>query len=204
MARCYSSPSPPDDGPESRLAEHAALAHYTSIPYADVLAYMCIPRDAPPPYAAMVCLQGHSTGMHNSIAVDYETNTKPIEVAGDRDFALGCLRRGIAALCIEQRSFGERKELVQEHVSPHGCHDATMHALMLGRTLIGERVYDIDRAIDYLAGRGDADAGRPPVGLDLYARADRGRHRRAGGAGGGADNQRERHGECRRDTVWGQ
>ena len=32
-----------------------------------------------------------------------------------------------------------------------------MHALMLGRTLIGERVYDVDRGIDYLASRGDAD-----------------------------------------------
>lgn len=32
-----------------------------------------------------------------------------------------------------------------------------MHALMLGRTLVGERVYDVDRAIDYLAWRGDAD-----------------------------------------------
>ena len=133
---------------------------FTSEPYADVLAYMCVPRDVTPPYTAMVCVQGHSTGMHNSIAVDYETNTKPIGVAGDRDFALGCLRRGIAALCIEQRSFGERKELVQEHVSPHGCHDATMHALMLGQTLIGERVYDVDRGIDYLAARGDVDLGR--------------------------------------------
>ena len=74
---------------------------FTSEPYADVLAYMCIPRDVTPPYATMVCLQGHSTGMHNSIAVDYETNSKPIEVAGDRDYALGCLQRGIAALCIE-------------------------------------------------------------------------------------------------------
>ena len=133
---------------------------FTSEPYADVLAYMCIPRDATPPYTTMLCLQGHSTGMHNSIAVDYEANAKPIEVAGDRDYALGCLRRGIAALCIEQRSFGERKELVQEHVAPQGCHDATMHALMLGRTLIGERVYDVDRGIDYLAARGDVDLRR--------------------------------------------
>jgi len=35
-----------------------------------------------------------------------------------------------------------------------------MHALMLGRTMIGERVYDVDRGIDYLASRGDADMHR--------------------------------------------
>ena len=129
----------------------------TSEPRSDVLAYVCLPRDVEPPYTFMVCLQGHSTGMHNSIAVKLEDENKPLKVEGDRDFALGCLSRGIAAICIEQRSFGYRCEQKQEQVSTHGCHDATMHALMLGRTLAGERVYDVDRAIDYLASRGDAD-----------------------------------------------
>jgi dienelactone hydrolase len=64
------------------------------------------------------------------------------------------------ALCIEQRSFGERREQVQQQVSSHGCHDAAMQALLLGKTLIGARVYDVERGIDYLAGRGDADMGR--------------------------------------------
>ena len=130
---------------------------FTSEPYADVVAYVCLPKDVELPYTFMICLQGHSTGMHNSIAVQREDETKPHKVEGDRDFGLGCMRRGIAALCIEQRSFGERREQKQDHVAEHGCHDATMHALMLGRTLIGERVYDVDRGIDYLASRGDAD-----------------------------------------------
>ena len=125
--------------------------------YADVPAYVCLPKDAKPPYTFMVCLQGHSTGMHNSIAVKREDETQPHQVEGDRDFGLGCMRRGIAALCLEQRSFGERRENLQKKVSDHGCHDATMHALMLGRTLLGERVYDVDRGIDYLASRGDVD-----------------------------------------------
>jgi len=130
---------------------------FTSEPCADVPAYLCLPGNAQPPYKVMVCVQGHSTGMHNSIGVDQQDETKPIEVAGDRDYGLGAMARGVAALCIEQRSFGERSERVQEHVASHGCHDATMHALMLGRTLIGERVYDVDRAIDYLATRSDMD-----------------------------------------------
>lgn len=130
---------------------------FTSEPCADVVAYVCLPKDVEPPYSFMICLQGHSTGMHNSIAVQREDETQPHQVEGDREFGLGCMRRGIAALCIEQRSFGERREQKQEHVAAHGCHDASMHALMLGRTLIGERVYDVDRGIDYLASRGDAD-----------------------------------------------
>jgi len=133
---------------------------FTSEPYSDVVAFVCLPKDVKPPYQWMICLQGHTTGTHVSIAVERDENTKPFKVNGDRDFGLGCMRRGLAALCIEQRSFGERRETVQEKVSQHGCHDAAMHALMLGRTILGERVYDVDRSIDYLASRGDADMTR--------------------------------------------
>ncbi|MCK6472389.1 MAG: alpha/beta hydrolase family protein [Planctomycetes bacterium] len=128
---------------------------FTAEAHADVPAYVCVPKNAKPPYDWMICLQGHSTGMHNSIAVALDDESKTIEVAGDRDFGLGCLRRGVAALCIEQRSFGERKEKVQKQVASHGCHDATMQALLVGRTLLGERVWDVDRGIDYLETRRD-------------------------------------------------
>jgi dienelactone hydrolase len=133
---------------------------FTAEPRADVPAYVCLPRDAQPPYTFMICLQGHSTGMHISIGADREDEITPLPVEGDRDFAVGCLRRGVAALCIEQRSLGERRELVQKQVSSHGCHDAAMQALMLGRTLLGERVFDVDRGIDYLESRGDANLKR--------------------------------------------
>lgn len=133
---------------------------FTAESGADVLAYVCLPQNARPPYTSMICLQGHSTGMHRSIGVDREDETKPFEGEGDRDFALQCMQRGIAALCIEQRSLGLRRERKQKLVHAQGCHDAAMHSLMLGRTLIGERVFDVDRGIDYLAQRGDADMKR--------------------------------------------
>lgn len=133
---------------------------FTSEPYSDVPAYVCIPKNAPSPLTFMICVQGHSTGMHNSIGVQIDDETKALRVPGDRTFAIGCMSRGIAALCIEQRSFGERNEKKQDQTASHGCHDATMHALMLGRTLMGERIYDVDRGIDYLRTRGDADMKR--------------------------------------------
>lgn len=131
---------------------------FTSEPGADVPAYVCLPAGVEPPYDWFICLQGHSTGMHNSIAVDRETESKTIEVEGDRDFGLGCMRRGLAALCIEQRGFGERSsQLPDTHLS---CNPDGLHSLMLGRTLVGERVYDVDRAIDYLATRDDVNMKR--------------------------------------------
>jgi len=132
-----------------------------SEPGADMPMYWCVPKGKEKPLGTMICLQGHSSGAHNSVALDFETNSKPIDVAGDRDFGISAMRYGFAALCIEQRSFGERKENKLESVSSYnGCHDAVMHAMMLGRTLLGERLYDVDRGLDYLSERGDVDMKR--------------------------------------------
>ncbi len=128
---------------------------------ADVPAYLCLPSGVTPPYPTFVCVQGHSSGMHNSIARALDDEKKTIVVEGDRDFGLGCMRRGIAALCVEQRAFGYREEKhLPQQMANNRCWDATMHALMLGRTMIGERVYDIDRGIDYLESRGDIDMAK--------------------------------------------
>lgn len=132
---------------------------FTAEPKADVPAYVCLPKGVRPPYTWFICVQGHSTGMHNSIAVDLKTNTKHIKAEGDRDFGLTCMARGMAALCIEQRGFGERFLNYGDGAS-HSDSEAAMHALQLGRTLIGERVYDVDRGLDYLAARKDVRRSR--------------------------------------------
>ncbi|MBT3295742.1 MAG: hypothetical protein HN919_08020 [Verrucomicrobia bacterium] len=128
---------------------------FTSEPKGDVTAYLCLPKDVKPPYACMIALQGHSSGMHHSIGVEREDETKAMKVEGDRDHGIRCMKNGVAALCIEQRSFGDRREQKVAVANSTMCHEASVHALMLGRTLIGERVYDVDRGIDYLASRGD-------------------------------------------------
>jgi dienelactone hydrolase len=132
-------------------------------PEVDVPAYLCLPKSATPPYPVFICLQGHTTGMHNSIAVADDDETAPVAAEGDRDFGLGCLARGVAALCIEQRSFGERREFLQPQHLDYLCHQAAMNALLLGTTLLAERIFDVDRAIDCLAARGDMDLERVGV-----------------------------------------
>ncbi|MCE9588258.1 MAG: hypothetical protein K8R57_08090 [Verrucomicrobia bacterium] len=136
---------------------------FTSEPGADVPAYVCLPKSAQPPYNFFICLQGHTTGMHNSIAVNFEDESVAMAVDGDQDFGIGCMARGIAALCVEQRSFGERQERLQWQHLDYLCHQAAMNAMLVGSTLLAERVYDIDRAIDYLEQRGDVAMNK--VGL---------------------------------------
>lgn len=116
--------------------------------------YVCIPHGVRPPYRAFLCLQGHSTGMHNSIGVDWRDEQTPIHVEGDRDFALECMRRGIPAVTLEQRYMGENST---DPERKSACYQPAMRALLRGRTALGERVFDVDRTIDYLASRGDFD-----------------------------------------------
>lgn len=93
----------------------------------------------------VVCLQGHSTGMHISLGQPKYAGDKET-IAGDRDFAVQAVKRGYAALTVEQRAFGESGG------TPKGpaCQQVAMQALLLGRTLIGERVWDVSRAIDVI------------------------------------------------------
>src|SRR5919109_237779 len=53
---------------------------FSSEPHADVPAYVCLPKGVTPPYGFFICLQGHNTGMHNSIAVEREDETKAHKV----------------------------------------------------------------------------------------------------------------------------
>src|SRR5688572_26759989 len=58
-------------------------------PGADALAYVCIPHGARAPHRFMICLQGHTSGAHNSIAMSADEK-RPAAVEGDRDFAIAC------------------------------------------------------------------------------------------------------------------
>ena len=93
----------------------------------------------------MVCLQGHSTGMHISLGrAKYESDENTV-AGGDRDFALQCVRHGMCCVTIEQRGFGEKGG----NPNPD-CYVPAMTALLSGRTLLGARVWDIMRLIDLL------------------------------------------------------
>ena len=99
--------------------------------------YFCLPAGAKPPYRLIICLQGHSTGMHTSIDVRWEDERTPLGTTGDRDFAVQCAKRGFASLCLEQRYFGERSMNTEDRKP--GCQLPALQNLMIGRTAIGAR-----------------------------------------------------------------
>ena len=121
---------------------------FFSEPDAPVPCYLLIPNTGKEKYPVAICLQGHSTGFHNSIGViKYEHDA---EGQPRKAFGLQAVQNGFIALCIEQRSMGERRP-PNPADRVHNCCFQTHNAFMLGRTTLGERVWDISRAIDLLA-----------------------------------------------------
>ncbi len=126
---------------------------FTAEPGERVPGYLLTPRNGQPPYPVMICLQGHSPGMHISVG-RAKTEADRKSIAGGRDIAVQAVAHGWAALAIEQRGFGERAE---EGVT---CRDASLRALHCGRPITGGRVLDVMRAIDFIKTRPELDQQR--------------------------------------------
>ncbi len=92
----------------------------------------------------VICLQGHSTGMHISLGVEkYDEDAETI--AGGRDFAVQAAKESYLALAVEQRNFGECGGKGEKGPD---CYQSSMTAILSGRTTVGERVWDISRILD--------------------------------------------------------
>lgn len=108
--------------------------------------YLLLP-DGEGKFPLAITLQGHSTGFHNSVGIIKYERDESYQPRGQ--FAIQAVRRGYAALCIEQRAMGERR-VQSEAERKTLCGYQTTNAFMLGRTTIGERVWDVSRAIDVM------------------------------------------------------
>ena len=108
------------------------------------------PDNASGPLPVAICLQGHSTGMHISLGeAKYPGDQKTID--GGRDFAVRAVKEGFYAITMEQRYMGVCGS--SENGAPAcsgSVENAAMPSLLLGRTAIGERVWDVMRLIDVI------------------------------------------------------
>ena len=108
--------------------------------YCDLL----LPKNQEGKLPLCACLQGHSKGSHLSLGIAKYPGDEELMNGGDRDFCLRAVKEGFAALAIEQRAFG----LCGGTVHGPACERPAMTSLMLGRTLIGSRVWDVMRVVD--------------------------------------------------------
>lgn len=122
---------------------------FESEPGATVPCYMLIPDTGKNKYPVAITLQGHyKGGMYGSIGEIRVESDKNYQPRGA--FAVQAVKNGYIALAIEQRSMGERRPQAGNRQGEM-CSFSALRAFNLGRTLIGERVWDISRAIDCLS-----------------------------------------------------
>lgn len=127
-----------------------------------VLAYVLTPSRGQTPAPVMICVPGHGRGVDDIVGIDEHGRDRTDKAGYQHDFAVQVAEAGVAAVAIEPMGFGCRRDPLnaQRGLAQKGCEPIAGGALMLGQTLVGWRVWDIMRTIDYIATRPDLDAAR--------------------------------------------
>ncbi len=127
-----------DDHTEYRLLVQTEPDYY-------VPCHLLIPTGKETPIPLTINLSGHGNGMHVALGrAKTEGDVKTLEEWPHRAMAPRAIKEGRCALVIEARSFGEAS------VKGIGtsCTEAGKIAILMGRTVIGERVWDAMRILD--------------------------------------------------------
>lgn len=109
--------------------------------------HLLVPELGQERYPVTVCLSGHCTGMHIALGrAKSDEDQQSLDEWHHRAIALRSVREGRCALVIEARNFGETS------VEGYGisCTESAKNAILMGRTVIGCRVWDAMRALDAL------------------------------------------------------
>ena len=126
-----------------------------------VLGYLLTPKTRGP-YAAVIAIPGHGRGVDDIVGIDEHGRDRTVKVAYEYDYAIQIVEHGMAAVAIEPMAFGCRRDAITKAkgLTASACQPAGGSALLLGQTILGWRVYDTMRTIDWIATRPELDAAR--------------------------------------------
>ncbi|MEF3306507.1 alpha/beta hydrolase family protein [Paenibacillus sp. GYB003] len=124
--------------------------------------YLLLPRGKPGPFPLVIAPHGHGRrGKEVYVGRFADDRERSEALEGDRDIALQAVGAGYAVIAPDVRGFWEMAaEEDMARGKANSCETLQRSALMYGRTLIGERVHDMGRLIDYAATRGEIDVSR--------------------------------------------
>ncbi len=156
---------PPDPGPlDPVVLDRVDTGDYvreriafTTEPGLRVPAYLLRPygTSGAQPGPAILCLHGHGRGKDDVAGVVRSPKEAQYKVrALNYDYAHQLARRGYTVLAPDARGFGE---LALDGMT---CTWGMTASLLLGRTLVGSRVWDTVRAVDLLASLPEVDPER--------------------------------------------
>lgn len=135
---------------------------FDSQPGVSVLAYLLLPKKTRRPAAVMICVPGHGRGVDDIVGIDEQGRDRTDKAGYQHDFAIQVAEAGLAALAIEPMGFGCRRDPANARLglSRKACEPVAGGALLVGQTMIGWRVWDVMRTLDYIATRSELDETR--------------------------------------------
>jgi dipeptidyl aminopeptidase/acylaminoacyl peptidase len=138
--------------PTAHRGYRRAYVEYQSAPGVTVPAWLLIPEGLTQPAPAVIAVHGHGYGMDELVGLNADGSERAEPQGYHQDFALSLCRRGMVVLAPELRGFGRRREPQDQAVDPatSSCRAAAWWGIMLGKPLLGSRVWDALQAIDLL------------------------------------------------------
>lgn len=114
---------------------------YDTAPGIRAVAYLLVPKGVPLPRPAVLCPPGHGAGKE---AVAQKGTTQ--------DYGVRYAEAGFVTLAPEHIGFGERQQLDRGDAQK-GYRLTNLKLQLLGQTIIGRRLWDLQRALDLLQSR---------------------------------------------------
>jgi len=135
---------------------------FESRPGLTVLGYLLLPKTGRPPYPAMISVPGHGRGVDDIVGIDERGQPRTNKAGYQHDFAIQAVEHGMAAVAIEPLGFGCRRDPAakKKGLGVSSCQPSAGAALLLGETMIGWRVYDVMRTIDWIQTRAELNGTR--------------------------------------------
>lgn len=136
---------------EVELDDHIRESWYLWVePTVPLPFYLLRPKTVPGRVPLILAPHGHNhPHLYAGIA---NTETEETEMlAGERDIGRqAAVEEGYIAIAPTTRAFGEtRTDADKQENRTHSCRHQLVHSLLVGRTPIGERVWDMSRLIDW-------------------------------------------------------
>lgn len=128
--------------------------------------YLLLPKDRPRPLPVVIAFHGHGYGVKDIVGLWEDGQERLVPDGYHKDFAVELCRKGFAVAAPEISCFGERhtdfsylNTAIGSPV-PDTCDHTARLAFHLGGSVVGLRVLDAKRLVDYLETLPDLDIRR--------------------------------------------
>lgn len=123
--------------------------------------YLLLPTGTKPPFPVVLTVHGHNeTGKELSVGVYHDDKQRKEITEQRRDMAVQAVRRGYASIAPDMRAFGTLADSESEQEGQRACTNMQKNAQLYGRSLAGERVWDVLRLVDVVEDWPTLDADR--------------------------------------------